>query len=232
MEEVATQTIRERFAVVLRELGITPYQLAKEAGDKPTKIYNILNGKARPSYDTLEGLLEKYPQINLNWLVSGAGGMFKEESGEDTATGGALLPFTPYPFVSLRGQASFVKGYAGDCGYGDLDIYQVYSTEGTDYPGAAVMEVEGNSMSPRLVHGAKVLAVCIDRDDWCYQSSGIYAVMYRDYFVIRRIKDNDLLTRNMLTLHSDNPEAGSMPVPAKDIRGIWKVVRVVEAPVD
>jgi hypothetical protein len=39
--------------------------------------------------------------------------------------------------------------------------------------------------------------------------------MYRDYFVIRRIKDNDLLTRNMLTLHSDNPEAGSMPYRPK-----------------
>lgn len=56
--------------------------------------------------------------------------------------------------------------------------------------------------------------------------------MYRHYFVIRRIKDNDLLTPDMLTLHPDNPEAGSMPVPAKDIRRIWKVAKVVEAPVD
>jgi predicted transcriptional regulator len=71
MEEVATVTIRERLATVLKELGITPYQLAKAGGDNPTKIYNILNGKARPSYDTLESLLEQYPQINLNWLVSG-----------------------------------------------------------------------------------------------------------------------------------------------------------------
>ncbi len=232
MEEVATVTIRERLATVLKELGITPYQLAKAGGDNPTKIYNILNGKARPSYDTLESLLEQYPQINLNWLVSGVGGMFKGEAGDSTATGGGALPFTQYPFVSIKGQAAFVKGYAGDCGYVGLDGYPVYSTEGAEYPHAAVLEVEGSSMSPRLMHGAKVLAVCIDKDDWCYQSSGIYAVMYRDYFVIRRIKDNDLLTRNMLTLHSDNPEAGSMPVPAKDIRGVWKVVKVVEAPVD
>lgn len=232
MEEVATQTIRERFGIVLRELGITPYQLAKEAGDKPTKIYNILNGKARPSYDTLESLLEKYPQINLNWMVSGAGEMFKGEAADSTATGGASLPFAQYPFVSIKSQVFFVKQYGGDCGYKGLDVYPVYSTENAEYSHAAVMEVEGNSMSPRLVHGAKVLAVCIHKDDWCYQSSGIYAVLYRDYFVIRRIKDNDLLTRNMLTLHSDNPEAGSMPVPAKDIRGIWKVIKVVEAPID
>ncbi len=232
MEEVATVTIRERLATVLKELGITPYQLAKAGGDNPTKIYNILNGKARPSYDTLESLLEQYPQINLNWLVNGAGEMFKGEAADSTTTGKVSLPFAQYPFVSIKGQATFVKGYGGDCGYEGLDVYPVYSTEGAGYSNAAVMEVEGNSMSPRLTHGAKVLAVCIDKDDWCYQSSGIYAVLYRDYFVIRRIKDNDLLTRNMLILHSDNPEAGSMPVPAKDIRGIWKVVKVVEAPVD
>jgi phage repressor protein C with HTH and peptisase S24 domain len=225
-------TIRERLATVLKELGITPYQLAKAGGDNPTKIYNILNGKARPSYDTLESLLEQYPQINLNWLVSGVGEMFNGDSSDHAADSGVAEPFTRHPFVSIKGQAPFVKGYAGDCNYDGLNEYPVYLGEGTGYPRAAVMEVEGNSMSPRLVHGTKVLAICIDKDDWCYQASGIYAVMYRDYFVIRRIKDNDLLTRNMLTLHSDNPEAGSMPVPAKDIRGIWKVVKVVEAPVD
>ncbi len=146
------------------------------------------------------------------------------------------LPYRVHPVLlrsrAVKGQAAFVKGYGGNCGYEGLDVYPVYSTEGAGYSNAAVLEVEGNSMSPRLTHGAKVLAVCIDKDDWCYQSSGIYAVLYRDYFVIRRIKDNDLLTRNMLILHSDNPEAGSMPVPAKDIRGVWKVVKVVEAPVD
>jgi hypothetical protein len=109
MEEMAKETIRERFGIVLRGLGITPYQLAREAGDKPIRIYNILNDKARPSHDPLE----QYPQINLNWLVSGAGEMFKGEAADSTATEKVALPFARYPFVSIRGEASFVKQYGG-----------------------------------------------------------------------------------------------------------------------
>ncbi len=233
MKVMAMDTIHERLTAVLKELSITPYQLAKDSGDKPTKLYNILNGKAKPSYDTLEGLVEKYPQINLNWLVTGEGQMFNQpESNARLVTEASGSEFVEYPFVAIKFYASFVDQYVEDCKFGAKDTYRVYATEGKAFKNAVVIEVEGNSMSPRLVHCTKVLAVCIDKGDWCYQSSGVYAVMFKEYFVIKRIKDNELLTKKMLMLHSDNPEAGSMPVQAKDIRGIWKVVKVVEAPIE
>lgn len=228
------ETMHERLNAILKELGVTPYKLARDAGEKPTKLYNILSGKAKPSYGTIESLVGKYPQINLNWLVNGEGEMFYNfESNAKLLNNDRESSYIEYPMVTVKFQGSFVEQYTGDCSrFKGMEPYQVYSTSGKIYKDAVVIEVEGSSMSPRLVNGTKVLATCIDHSDWCYQSNGIYAIMYKDYFVVKRIKDNDLLTKNILVLHSDNPEAGSMPVQAKDIRGMWKVVSIVESPIE
>lgn len=95
-----------------------------------------------------------------------------------------------------------------------------------------VIEVSGNSMSPQLVDGARVIATEISHADWLYQSGGVFAVVYRDFFVIKRIRENELLTKQYLTLHSDNPLGGSVSVPAQDLRGLWKVHGIVYAPVE
>jgi hypothetical protein len=87
-------------------------------------------------------------------------------------------------------------------------------------------------MSPQLVHGARILAVPVDAGDWIYQSGGVFAVIYRDFFVVKRIRENDLLTKHYLTLHSDNPMGGSVTVPSNQIRGIWRVANIVSAPVE
>jgi phage repressor protein C with HTH and peptisase S24 domain len=61
----------------------------------------------------------------------------------------------------------------------------------------------------------------------------VYAISYGDSFVVKRIKDNDLSTKGVLVLHSDNPlVGGSNPVPADLIRHIWKVLRIIDSPAD
>lgn len=92
--------------------------------------------------------------------------------------------------------------------------------------------LETVTMSPQLVSGARVMATPVAEGDWVYQSGGVYAVMYRDYLVVKRIRENNLLTHQQLTLYSDHPNGGSVTISADDLRGLWKVVRIVEAPVE
>lgn len=49
---------------------------------------------------------------------------------------------------------------------------------------------------------------------------------------VKRIKDNDFLTKRQLVLHSDNPKAVMLTVAGEDIRGLWKVVDVIRGRVE
>lgn len=224
-------SIQERLKHVFDALGITIYQIAKELGENPSKFYNILNGRAKPSYDTIMSLLACYPQISADYLIRGILPVLN--SPEANATIMSSDDDTlEVPFVPVRFYATFVESYADGSGSTDAEMFRVRKPVTKGHKNAVVLEISGNSMSPQLAHGAKVLAVPINQSDWEYQSGGVYAVMYRDYFVVKRIRDNELLTRKYLTLHSDNPNGGNVTVPLQDIRALWKIVTIVEAPVE
>ena len=226
-----TVTIQDRLKQVFDALGITIYQIAKELGENPSKFYNILNGRAKPSYDTIMSLLACYPQISADYLIRGILPVLNSPeanakmmvSDDDTIE---------VPFVPVRFYATFVESYSEGGNTTDAETFRVRKPVLKGHKQAVVLEISGNSMSPQLAHGAKVLAVPVSENNWEYQSGGVYAVMYRDYFVVKRIRDNELLTRKYLTLHSDNPNGGNVTVPLQDIRGLWKIVSIVEAPVE
>ncbi len=227
----STVSIQIRLKQVFDALGITIYQIAKELGENPSKFYNILNGRAKPSYDTIMSLLTCYPHISADFLIRGV--MPVLSSPEANAVMASTDDDTvEVPFVPVRFYATFVESYADRMGTTDTELFRVRKPVTKGHKHAVVLEISGSSMSPQLAHGAKVLAVPVNQSDWEYQSGGVFAVMYRDYFVVKRIRDNELLTRKYLTLHSDNPNGGNVTVPLQDIRGLWKIVTIVEAPVE
>jgi repressor LexA len=97
-------------------------------------------------------------------------------------------------------------------------------------PGALEIVVNGDSMEPTLMSGWSVACYQIAKADFKYLPSGIYAIVFGNFFVIKRIKDNDLLRSGTLTLHSDNARGGTLTVPGEELRGIWKVVKVTDGP--
>ena len=97
-------------------------------------------------------------------------------------------------------------------------------------PGALEIEVNGDSMEPTLRSGWSVACYPIDKSDFKYITGGIYAVVFGNFFVIKRIKDNDLLRTGTITLHSDNENGGTLTIPGEELRGIWKVVKITDGP--
>jgi repressor LexA len=238
MEECATnieavETIQDRLKQVFDSLGMTIYQISKDLGENPSKFYNILSGRAKPSYDTIMSLLACYPQIRADYLLRGILPVLGDSEREGNSRFAiADENLVEVPFVPIKFYASFVETYTEGFRKNDMDTYRVRSASIRSNRPVVVIEVSGNSMTPQLSNGAKVLAEQVDQSNWEYQSGGIFAVMYRDFFVVKRIKDNELLTKKYLTLHSDNALGGSVTVSAKDLRGIWRIVSIVDSPVE
>ena len=228
----AENSIQDRLKQVFDALGITIYQIAKDLDENSSKFYNILSGRAKPSYDTIIGILNYYPQVRSDFLLRGEGPVLTEGDFSNAHPTPQENDYVDVPFVPVKFHASFVESYGEGFRFQDLDSCRVSKDLVQNLREPVVLEVSGNSMSPQLVHGARVLAVPIDTGDWIYQSGGVFAVIYRDFFVVKRIRKNDLLTKHYLTLHSDNPMGGSVTVPSNEIRGIWRVANIVSAPVE
>jgi repressor LexA len=230
---VDVESIQDRLKEVFESLNITIYQAAKDLGENSSKFYNILSGRAKPSYDTILNLLAQYPQVRADFLLRGMRPVLNlepEPNGKFVAEDN--LEYIEVPFVPIRFHASFVETHTEGIRPESLDRYAVHRSVVAGHKNAVIIEISGNSMTPQLIHGAKVLAVPVEDGNWEYQSGGVFAVVYRDFFVVKRIKDNELMTRKYLTLYSDNPNGGTVTVAAPDIRGIWRVVSIVESPVE
>lgn len=138
------------------------------------------------------------------------------------------LPYAPVP---VRG--SFIEMSDPEANYGQFDTYPARVSPGENVKGQIIFEVNGDSMEPRYPSGTKVRSKLVDPAQWPYLASGVYAFSYANTFVIKRLKDNDLLQRGYLILHSDNTDTGGItPVPVEQLRHIWKVIRIVDAPAD
>ena len=65
--------MEKRFKKWLDSEDITATQLSTNINVSRATISHILSGRNKPSIDILDKILNKYPNINLNWLVSGIG---------------------------------------------------------------------------------------------------------------------------------------------------------------
>lgn len=222
--------IHNRLKKIIEALGLTTYQIAKTLDENSSKFYNIMNGKTKPSYDTIFRLVEKYPEINPDYIFKGIEPILIN-SKKDGALVDDLL-FEEIPYLPIKFQASFIENFDVSLKHDDLSKYSILKASLKNKKQPVVIEIQGNSMSPQLQSGNKVLASEVSQPDWGYINGGVYAVIYRDFFVIKRIKDNDILQKGYLILHSDNIKSGNIAIPQEDIKGIWKITNIIDAVVE
>jgi DNA-binding XRE family transcriptional regulator len=75
--------------------NISQTQLADTLGVTRAGISHILSGRNKPGFDFLEAMALHYPQISMDWLLTGKGRMYKEasaSSGENPVFAGTPAP--------------------------------------------------------------------------------------------------------------------------------------------
>ncbi len=64
-----------RINLILKAKNITARQFAEEIGIQPSGMSHILSGRNRPSLDFIMKVINRYPEIDINWLMFGKGEM-------------------------------------------------------------------------------------------------------------------------------------------------------------
>ncbi len=98
--------MNRRLQQFLEAENITQSLFADTLGVTRASISHILSGRNRPGFDFLESIALHYPEISLEWLLTGRGKMYRET--EKTAT---EAPPTPIPQLPPRKVSRIVVFY-------------------------------------------------------------------------------------------------------------------------
>jgi len=72
--------MNRRLEQFLAAENITQAQLADTLQVARASVSHILAGRNRPGFDFIESMALHYPELNLDWLVTGRGKMYNNES--------------------------------------------------------------------------------------------------------------------------------------------------------
>lgn len=216
--------------------------------DQPT-LSKYENNHYDPHQNTISDikfiLVEKF-DLNPVWWETGTGEMFSGKKDRASTQGVATVyqsqsqtmggprGITTYvperlikvPLVGINARAGFVENLENYTEY-ISDYAYIEPEHGVKYDNAIAISVDGDSMEPTMHRGDRVLAFFQEIAEWEYLNPGIYAVVYRNSFVIKRIMKNTLQATGQLELVSDNPIHGPITVKMEDLRAIWKVTELI-----
>lgn len=69
-------TVHERIKLLMETFDMNVYKFAKEIGeDRAEKFYNIIKGKMKPNFDTMNDIGQRFPEVNFDWLIMDRGNM-------------------------------------------------------------------------------------------------------------------------------------------------------------
>ena len=70
--------LNKRFMSFIETTGEKPTRFAKKIGISPGYMSDIKNEKKTPGIEVLNKLLSVYPNLNINWLLTGKGEMYNK----------------------------------------------------------------------------------------------------------------------------------------------------------
>ena len=94
--------MNRRLLLFLQAKNITQSQFADTLSVARGSVSHILSGRNKPGYEFLESLALHYPDLNIDWLFTGKGAMFKDSPGADNApleTTGSLFSVSQVPEI-------------------------------------------------------------------------------------------------------------------------------------
>ena len=85
--------INDKIKQILIEKNVTPSYFADEIGVQRSSISHILSGRNRPSFDIIQKIIRRFPELGYEWIM--------EEDNHQSANASTLL--TPPRYSSPNG---------------------------------------------------------------------------------------------------------------------------------
>lgn len=96
--------MNRRLQQFLSAENISQSQFADTIGVARASVSHILAGRNKPGFDFIENMSKNYPSLNLEWLITGKGKMYKtaQESHSKAVAGDLFADFEESPAADFQ----------------------------------------------------------------------------------------------------------------------------------
>lgn len=190
------------------------------------KLSRLFRGEgAKPSYDILYDISNKF-DINVDWLVTGRGGMLKSETSPEVVTNSGNLPDN-YRLVPLYN----LDAVGGLHGSNLATLDNQYVEELVPFEDARVGDVSlwvtGESMIPTCPPGSKILIRKVV--DWreYFGFGNMFVLLLNDgRRILKEVVKSEENPKTHVLCKSHNPKYSPEELPKSKIEEVWKVIQV------
>lgn len=183
--------------------------------------YGNFKGKSKTSSlssDVIVEISSIFPDVNIEWLLSGKGPMLKEETRQNTdlSAGNKVVPLIPLHAMAGQG--------IGSTTVMDYDIstgYVVPDFKGVDF----MIKVKGSSMQPKYNSGDVVACKKLNLADIFFQWNKVYVLDTEQGALIKRVRKGS--DDNHILIVSDNDKYEPFQLHLSKIHAIAIVMGVI-----
>lgn len=212
-DEQKKSPIKQRILQFVETLGISKRDFYGQVGISR----GTLESGSGITEDVMAKFIAKYPNINVEWLVSGHGAMFKDQQMDvpairtDTQQGIPLIP--------ISAMAGFGEGDMAVLEY-ECERFIIPTFKDAEF----LIQVKGDSMYPKYSSGDIVACKKLSLDTF-FQWNKVYVLDTEQGALIKRVKNSG--KEDTLLIVSDNPSYEPFELHRKHIRSVALVVGVV-----
>lgn len=163
--------------------GISISEFERNIGMSNNSFRKSLNNNGNIGSDKIENILKTYPDINIQWLLTGKGKMLQSEHENQIPIAHKSNSNSGIPLIPISAMAG---SFTGDMQvlYHDCEMYDIPCFRDADF----LIPVKGDSMYPTYRSGDIVACRKLIKDNLFFQWSKVYVLDTDQGALIKRIK--------------------------------------------
>lgn len=237
MKNSITKNNKKTSSQILEELLLhlksNASRLAKDLGyNSNVKIQHIKSGRNNISVEVANDIINKFPEFNYDWLMTGEGEMLKEEK-QNIIPQGELKPkeyshTLEVRLVTNKAKAGWSDGYYNDEYLENMPVITIDAD--ANYKGNYLaFEVAGDSMEPDYLEGDIVICREMQRHLWNsklhFKDWDFVIAHSKQGIMLKEIIDHNVETGDIIC-RSINPQYKDFTLNLKEIAFLYNVVEV------
>ena len=208
---------KERIKQYLEYKGISKNKFYSQTG----LSVGFLDSGSSLGVDKARIIINKYPDISLNWLVMGKGEMLSTDSdrqiaiAKQTSAGGI-------PLIPIEAIAGVLSGNSTQIMDRECEHYNIPMFQGAEF----LIRISGDSMLPKYYSGDIVACKRLPIDTF-FQWNKVYVLDSEQGVIIKRVRPGR--DDRHVTLVSENTAYAPFELPLERVYSIALVIGVVRA---
>lgn len=219
--------IKQRILLFAASLGISKRDFYTKIGVSR----GTLESKTGITEDVIAKFFATYPEVNIEWLMTGRGEMLAVESAiptkqhptttnERPVASPATKPGDGIPLIPIEAMAGALTSEQTVLEY-ECERYVVPMFKGADF----LIPVKGSSMYPKYSSGDIVACQRVPMSDLFFQWNKVYVIDTNQGALIKRIKPGS--DKNHVLIVSDNEKYDPFELPIASIYAVALVIGVI-----